>query len=92
MYKRQHILQTDPDFWGTANYSNPNGFNISSSGHFVYDMLPYYIIGNVPEHVIPKTFGERFEEAKIEALGLDNPEALMMQQNIDMSFQFLSGR
>ncbi|NLK67058.1 MAG: hypothetical protein GX282_06245 [Campylobacteraceae bacterium] len=32
---------------GTYNYSNPDG-GLSTVGHIVYDVLPYYIYGNTP--------------------------------------------
>ena len=38
---------TDPRYMGTYNYVNFRGTFVTGVGHFLFDMLPYYIGGNV---------------------------------------------
>ncbi|WP_158617077.1 RHS repeat-associated core domain-containing protein [Corallococcus exercitus] len=44
-------LVTDPLNYGTYNYSSPNG--IDGLGHFVYDVVPYWLYGNTPQFPDP---------------------------------------
>ncbi len=55
---KEPYIVTDPYNAGTYNYSNPDGIG-GSIGHFIYDMIPYWIWGNQEEDSSPQEFWNR---------------------------------
>ncbi len=69
VYDKCGNLVTDPYNMGTYNIYGPN----NAAGHFLFDMLPYYMYGNSPEDAMD--YGDRIR-ATIEAIGLFMKEKL----------------